>query len=92
MPNPFYTGPNSGSFNSNKYPNVNSFDNMKDIYKMLTTSNNPVELFKNVAKNNPNMKPIVNLLDNGYSPEQIFNEVCRQRGINPQEFIKKLNS
>lgn len=89
MPNPFYTG---NSFNVNRAQPQNQSTNLKDIYKMLKNSNNPTELFMNIAKDNPNMQPIANLLNKGYTPERIFNEMCKQRGINPQEFIKQLNS
>ncbi len=80
MPNPFNTTQNS---------NTNTL-NLNDIYQLLSTSKNPVEMFNNIAKNNPNMAPVLNLLNNGYSPQQVFNTLCQQRGINPQEFMKKL--
>ena len=86
MPNPFFNQ------NSNPSSTVNPSQSMKDLYKMLTQSNNPMQIFANIAKNNPNMEPILNLLQNGYSPEQVFNMVCQQRGINPQDFMSKLKS
>ena len=76
MPNPFFTSKPTTSLN--------------DIYKMLSTSNNPQELFAKLAKNNPQMAPILNLLNNGYSPEQVFNMLCKQRGVNPQEFLNSI--
>lgn len=60
---------------------------LNDIYEMLLNSANPQQLFTNLAKNDPQMAPILNLLTNGYSPEQVFNMLCKQRGINPEEFI-----
>lgn len=81
MPNPFYTGaakPASPQYNLN------------DIYKMLSTSKNPTQLFQNIAKNNPNMAPIMNLLNNGITPEQVFNYMCKQRGVDPQQFINNI--
>lgn len=86
MPNPFYNQNNNSS--STQEPS----QNMKDLYKMLTQSKNPMQIFTNIANNNPQMKPILNLLQNGYSPQQVFNMVCESRGINPQDFMSKLKS
>lgn len=86
MPNPFFeSGPRPSS-------TVEPSQNMKDLYKMLTQSKNPMQIFTNIANNNPQMKPILELLQNGYSPEQVFNMVCESRGINPQDFMSKLKS
>jgi hypothetical protein len=77
MANPFYTSNNPST-------------NLKDIYNLLSNSNNPRLIFENLANNNPNLKPILNLLNNGYSPEQVFNMMCEKKGIDPNEFIQKL--
>ena len=82
MANPF--------FNPNSNANRNSSMSINDIYNLLSKSKNPYEVFSNLAKNNPNMAPIMNLLQNGYSPEQVFNMLCQQRGVNPQEFINNI--
>ena len=73
MANPFYQ---------------NSMNNYQNIYQMLINSKNPVQLFSNLAQNNPQLKPIVNMLNQGANPQTIFNSMCEQRGINPQEFLK----
>lgn len=87
MPNPFYS---QNTVNSSSV--VEPSQNMKEIYKMLTQSNNPMQVFTSIANNNPKMKPILDLLQNGYSPQQVFNMVCESRGINPQDFMSKLKS
>lgn len=93
MPNPFYSGrttynrpanPNTGRTNNS------SNQNLADIYKMLSTSNDPLRVFNNIVKNNPKMAPVLTLLNQGMPPEQIFNTMCQQRGIDPQEFIKSI--
>lgn len=81
MPNPFNSDNNQAS---------NSSVNFNDIYKMLTNSRNPMETFNSIVKNNPKMAPVMTLLNNGYSPQMVFNAMCQQRGINPQDFIKNL--
>ena len=87
MPNPFFDG-RAGTYSK---PNTgSSSNNLKDIYKILSKSNNPMQVFQNIAQNNPRMAPIMDLLNKGYSPEQVFNAMCQQRGLNPQEFIKSI--
>lgn len=84
MANPFYTASNS------KPQPDNSMNNLNQIYKMLSNSKNPIEVFENIASNNPNLTPILNLLKNGYSPKQIFDMMCQKSGVDPQQFINSL--
>jgi len=77
MPNPFNT------------QNTSSTMQMQNIYKMLTQSKNPVQLFQQLASNNPNMRPVLDMLKTK-SPEEVFNYMCRQRGVDPQQFLKSI--
>ena len=79
MPNPF-----------NQSVQYNNMANFRDIYQVLKNSSNPVQMFENMAKNNPNLQPIVNMLKNGMNPQDIFYGLCKQRGIDPQQFIKNI--
>lgn len=87
MPNPFY---------QNQYravnPNTQNMSNYKNIYQALVNSKNPVQLFNTMAQSNPQLKPIVNMLNQGMTPQNIFNSLCEQRGINPNEFLKQIQS
>lgn len=78
MPNPF------------NMQNTNPNFQLQNIYKMLTQSQNPMQLFRQMAVRNPQMQPIVNMLNGGYSPQQVFNSLCQQRGVNPEEFLKQI--
>ncbi len=69
---------------------VNNEPNMRTIYQALVNSQNPMQLFTNIAKNNPNMKPILDALNSGGNPQQLFYSLCKQRGIDPQQFIKNI--
>lgn len=80
MPNPFNV------FNS-VLPNLN---NIKNVYKAMSQSQNPYQMFLNLAGNNPQMQPIVQAMQNGGNPQAIFNQMCQQRGIDPNEFIKSI--
>ena len=75
--------------NPNNPMNSANMEYYRNIYKMLS-NNNPINMMNQLANNNPNMKPIIDLLNNGANPRDIFNDLCKQRGINPDEFIKGL--
>ena len=79
MANPFYQ-PNT---------NINT-NQLRDIYRAFSSSKNPIELFTKMAQNNPSLKPILNMLQAGNNPQMVFNQLCQQRGINPQDFIKSI--
>ena len=70
--------------------NFNSMANFRNIYQSMVNSRNPIELFSNMAKNNPQLQPIMQALNSGANPQQIFNSMCQQRGINPQDFLRSL--
>lgn len=69
--------------------NTNQNFQLKNVYKMLTQSKNPMQVFQQMAMNNPQMQPIMDMLRNK-SPEEVFNYMCRQRGIDPQQFLKSI--
>lgn len=77
MPNPF------------NMTNTNPGIQLKNIYKMLTQSNNPMLLFHQMAMQNPQLQPVLNMLKSK-SPEEVFNYMCRQRGLDPQQFLKSI--
>lgn len=74
MPNPFNTQNNV---------------NLNNIYKMLMCSNNPMAMFQQLAMQNSSLQPIVEMLRNN-NPQDVFNQLCRQRGVDPQQFIKSI--
>lgn len=84
MNNPFNSINPANPYNTN---NMASFRNM---YQMLMNSRNPMQLFQQYAASNPALQPAMNMLRQGLSPEQVFNSICQQRGINPQEFLRNL--
>ena len=86
MSNPFNTLNPANPYNSNNMAGI------RNIYQTMMNSRNPMQMFQQMARNNPNLQPIVNMLNGGANPQQIFNSLCQQRGINPQEFLKQLNS
>ena len=83
MANPFFEGPKTTVVSINQ-PSLN------DIYKLLSQSKNPMQVFNELAKNNPNMAPINRMLQNGLSPQEVFYSLCEQRGIDPQGFLNNI--
>ena len=70
--------------------NANAMNNIRNTYQMLMQSKNPMQIFQQLARKNPTLQPALNMLQQGMQPEQVFNTMCQQRGINPQEFLKNI--
>lgn len=72
--------------------NTNRIGQMKTMYQAFQNAKNPMALFQQMAMRNPQMQPILNMLKSGMNPNQIFNDLCRQKGINPQELLNMLKN
>ena len=79
MANPFF---NPGIMNGINMGQV------KQIYNMLRYSNNPDALLNNLLSQNPQMAQAINLIRSNGNYEQIFRNMCKERGINADEFIR----
>lgn len=76
-------------FNNQQAMNTaNQFGNLLNTFRSFS---NPYQAFMNMANQNPQMRPIISQIQQGVNPQTIFNSLCQQKGINPQEFIKNLN-
>ena len=64
--------------------------NIQNAYRMLTQASNPMQVFTQMAQQNPRLQPILNALNQGANPQQLFMSMCQQRGINPQQFLKNI--
>ncbi len=67
--------------------NNNRMGEMKNMLQMFRNSKNPVALFQQMAMQNPKMRPVLNMMNQGMSAQQIFENVCKQQGIDPNEFM-----
>ena len=47
-------------------------------------------MIQKLAQTNPNMQQVLNALNNGANPQTLFYQMCHQKGINPDEFIKNI--
>ena len=84
MSNPFNT------LNPSNPMNTNRLGEMKNMYQAFQNAKNPMALFEQLAYRNPQLQPILNQLKRGANPNQVFNQICQQRGIDPQQLIKAL--
>ena len=64
---------------------------MSELYKLMTC-NNPMMLFNQIAKNNPQLNECLNLINRGMNPQDLFYQLCNKRGINPQEMMRNINT
>ena len=74
-----------------KQPNMN-MDNIRQTYQLLMNSSNPKQLFLTMARNNPSLKPIASAIESGKNPQEIFMSICKERGIDANEFIKQITN
>jgi hypothetical protein len=63
---------------------------IRNAYQMIMQSRNPMQVFQQLARQNPSLQPALQMLQQGVNPQQIFNTMCQQRGINPTEFLKSI--
>ena len=64
---------------------------MSELYRLMTC-NNPMMLFNQIAKNNPQLNECLNLINRGMNPQDLFYQLCNKRGINPQEMMRNINT
>lgn len=63
----------------------------KSIFSMLNGSSNPYQLLINMAAKNPMIKNIMDSADkSGKSYQDMFYELAKQRGIDPNSIINQL--
>lgn len=63
----------------------------KSIFSMLNGSSNPYQLLINMASKNPMIKNIMDSADkSGKSYQDIFYELAKQRGVDPNSIINQL--
>lgn len=84
MPNPF------NEMNPSNPMNASNMAAARNIYQTLMNASNPMAAFQQYAMRNPKLRPIMDAFKQGHTPQGVFNEMCKQRGIDPDEFIKKL--
>lgn len=62
---------------------------LKNIVQMLNSAKNPEAVLQQISQKNPAVKQVMNMC-RGKNPQQVFYEICQQKGVNPQEIINML--
>lgn len=79
---------NVGVRGDNRNQNI---ETAKSIFSMLNGSSNPYQLLTNIAAKNPMIKSIMDSADkSGKSYQDIFYELAKQKGINPDDILSQL--
>ena len=83
MPNPF-----KQPFGGGTMP-VGNIAPFKNMLSMLNASQNPQAALQMLAQKNPQMAQVVNLVG-GRDPKDVFYELCKQKGVNPDDILNQL--
>lgn len=69
----------------------NQGNSMKQMLNAIRSSKNPQQLFMNMAQQNPQLKQLLTTINSsGKSPKELFYEVAKQKGIDPNQIINML--
>lgn len=99
MPNPILEQIRAQSGNPLQTPqqqpfqNNQSFASIKNLYKMLRNSRDSSAMLQTILSQYPQAQQVVNLAQNkNLSYQQIFLELAKQKGVDPNKFIQELQS
>lgn len=65
-------------------PATNGFAN---IANMIKGAKDPKTILEKMASNNPQANMIMNMIKNGNNPRDMFYNLCKQKGVNPDDVI-----
>ena len=70
-----------------------SIQQIKNMMSMVQMSANPQMALQNIVNQNPNLQNILNLANsNGANLQQVFYNMAKQKGVNPEDVINALRS
>lgn len=77
------------------YQELTTNNNQAEINKIINaykSTNNPQQLLMNMAMKNPNIQKIINMInESGQTPKDLFFQMARQKGIDPNIIINMFN-
>ncbi len=83
MPNPFMT--------NGRVPSESSMVQMRNMFNMFRNSSNPNQLIDQMIQNNPQMAQVLNMFKGqNVNYENVFRDLCKQRGIDAEYIINNL--
>ena len=69
----------------------NNIAQIKQMMNLFRGANNPQQLLMNLTNQNPQMRQVMNMIQtSGKSPKDLFYELAKQKGVNPDEILKQL--
>lgn len=72
-------------------PLPNNLQQIKQMANLFKNAKNPQQLISNMVNQNPQMRQMMNTLQNsGKSPKDLFYEMAKQKGIDPNQIINML--
>lgn len=63
---------------------------MNQLYQQLSQSNppiNPQAMVNRLLQSNPNLKPYMDMIRGGANPKEMFYNLARQKGVDPESFL-----
>ena len=76
-------------FKQNSTNPVGNLAPLKNMLAILNSSQNPQVALQMLAQKNPQMAQVMNLVG-GRNPQEVFYEMCRQKGVNPDDILNQL--
>lgn len=70
--------------------NNNPMQMVQQVMGMVRGSNNPQSMVESMAQTNPAIKQAMEMCK-GKNPQEVFNSLCQQQGMNPQDIVDKAN-
>lgn len=62
---------------------------LRNMMQTIKTVSNPQAAFNQMAQNNPAMRQVMQMC-NGRDPQQVFYDMCKQRGVDPESVLSQL--
>ena len=73
-------------------PLPNNMNQIKQIANLFKSSANPQQLISNLMNQNPQIRQVMNMVQSsGKSPKDLFYELAKQKGVDPNQIINMLN-
>lgn len=60
------------------------------IRRAFSGMKDPMSAIRSMAASNPNARGVMDMMSRGMNPKGIFESMCAQRGINPNDFIRAI--
>lgn len=70
--------------NKSSQPSLSNFSN---IANMLKGAKDPKSILEKMAYSNPQANAIMNMIKKGNNPRDMFYNLCKQKGVNPDDVI-----